>query len=102
MCAIKYVKGTGGGGGGSILKKLRFLFWDEHLGATLTTQSRILMAQMLRTDLCIDQVVEFSSVPGFPLKSKVFRCLTISRLLSFTPKFNTQECDPDNSLVDTK
>jgi len=82
--------------------KIRFLFWDENLGATFTTQSWILMAQMPRTDLYIDQVVEFSSVPGFPLKSEVFRCLTISKLLSFTPKFKTQECDPDNSLVDTK
>ena len=101
-----------GGGKHFTNTKICFLFWDENLGATFTTRPWILMAQMPRTDLYIDQVVEFSSssffffefssVPGFPLKSKVFRCLTISRLLSFTPKFKTQECDPDNSLVDTK
>ena len=28
--------------------KIRFLFWDENLGATFTTQSWILLAQMPR------------------------------------------------------
>lgn len=60
------------------------------------------MAQRQRADRYTDRVVEFSSASGFPLKSEVCRCLTISGLLSSTPKSDIWECDHDNSLVDTK
>ena len=61
-----------GGGKHFTNTKICFLFWDENLGATFTTRPWILMAQMPRTDLYIDQVVEFSSSSFFFLNFQVF------------------------------
>lgn len=58
--------------------KTSSLFGDEDLGGTFSTQSWISVAQMLRADLCSDQVVEF------PLKPEACRCLSIPGLLSST------------------
>ena len=55
--------------------KIRFLFWDENLGATFTTQSWILLAQVPRTDLYIDQVVEFFKCSWISTQVRGFQML---------------------------